>query len=150
MGTLREEVMVGVTCWALKFHLFKALVLSRISLGTNRQSCGRKHGVYLIGKPTTTQLASDIAFDDIKEVFLTKEWNSFHFLGKKLDYLHLKNFLKYECEVYLKQPLTNTTTTQDHCVLTAPLIINLPLKLDNGRVFLSLEILDHATFALVM
>ena len=33
-------------------------------------------------------------------------WNSFHFLGKKLDYLHLKVFLKYECELYLKQPLT--------------------------------------------
>jgi hypothetical protein len=28
MGTLREEAMVGVTCWALKFHLFKALALS--------------------------------------------------------------------------------------------------------------------------
>ena len=25
---------------------------------------------------------------------------------KKLHYLHLKDFLKYECELYLKQPLT--------------------------------------------
>ena len=33
-------------------------------------------------------------------------WISFHFLGKKQDYLHLKDFLKYECELYLKQPLT--------------------------------------------
>ena len=32
------------------------------------------------------------------------------------DYLHLKDFLKYECELYLKQPLT-PTTTQDHCCL---------------------------------
>jgi hypothetical protein len=35
----------------------------------------------------------------IKEGFLAKEWNSFHLLRKKLDYLHLKNFLKYECEL---------------------------------------------------
>jgi hypothetical protein len=38
-------------------------------------------------------------------VFLGKEWNSFHLLGKELDYQHLKDFLKYECELYLKQPL---------------------------------------------
>ena len=44
--------------------------------------------------------------NDIKEAFLAKEWNSFHLLGEKLDYLHLKNFLKYECELYLRQPLT--------------------------------------------
>ena len=42
----------------------------------------------------------------IKEVFLAKEWDSFHLTRKKLDDLHLKDFLKYECELYLKQPLT--------------------------------------------
>jgi hypothetical protein len=40
----------------------------------------------------------------------------FHLFGKKLDYLHLKDFLKKECELYLKQPLT-PTTTQEHCCL---------------------------------
>ena len=45
--------------------------------------------------------------DDIKEAFLAKEWNSFHLLVKKLDYLHLKDFLKYEYELYLKQQLTS-------------------------------------------
>jgi hypothetical protein len=40
------------------------------------------------------------------EAFLAKEWNSFHLLGKRLDYLHLKGFLKYQCKLYLKQPLT--------------------------------------------
>jgi hypothetical protein len=50
--------------------------------------------------PTT----SKIALDDIKEVFLAKEWNSFHLSEKKIDYLHLKDFLKYECELYSKQP----------------------------------------------
>ena len=49
--------------------------------------------------PTT----SKITLDNIKESFLAKEWNSFHLSGKKLDYLHLK---LYECELYLKQPLT--------------------------------------------
>ena len=30
----------------------------------------------------------------------------FSSLGKKLDHLHLKDILKYECELYLNQPLT--------------------------------------------
>ena len=34
-----------------------------------------------------------------------KKWNSFHLSRKKLNYLHLEDFLKYECELYLKQPL---------------------------------------------
>lgn len=28
-------------------------------------------------------------FTAIKHVFPAKDWNSFHFMGKKLDYLHL-------------------------------------------------------------
>ena len=42
-----------------------------------------------------------------KEVFLAKEWHCFHRFGKKLDCLHLKDILKYECELYFKQPLTS-------------------------------------------
>jgi hypothetical protein len=34
MGTLRTEAVVGVTCWELKSHLFKALVLSIFTHGT--------------------------------------------------------------------------------------------------------------------
>jgi hypothetical protein len=50
---------------------------------------------------------SIITFDDLKEASLgTKEWNSFHLSWKKLDYLHIKDVIKYECESYLKQPLT--------------------------------------------
>ena len=41
----------------------------------------------------------------MKEVVLAKEWNSFHLSRKKLDYLHLEDFLKYERKLYLKQPL---------------------------------------------
>ena len=47
-----------------------------------------------------------ITYVDFKEVFLAKEWNSFHLSRKKLDHLHLKDFLKLKCELYLKQPLT--------------------------------------------
>jgi len=43
----------------------------------------------------------------IKEAFLVKEWYSFHCSRKELDYLHLKDFLKYECKLYLEQPLTS-------------------------------------------
>ena len=39
-------------------------------------------------------------------VFSCQEWNSFQLSGKELVYLHLKDFLKYECELYLKQALT--------------------------------------------
>ena len=43
----------------------------------------------------------------MKEVFLAKGWSFFSQLsGTKLDYLHLKDFLKYKCEFYLKHPLT--------------------------------------------
>ena len=54
--------------------------------------------------PTT----SKFTFVNIKEVFLAKESNSFHLSGRKLDYLHLKDLLKYKCEWYLKQPLTTS------------------------------------------
>jgi hypothetical protein len=51
-------------------------------------------------------ITSKITYDNFKEAILAKKWNSFHLLGKKLDYLPLKDFLKYECALYLKQPLT--------------------------------------------
>jgi hypothetical protein len=49
-------------------------------------------------------ITSRITYEDIKEAFLAKEWNSFHLSKKNLDYLHLKDFLKYKCELYLKFP----------------------------------------------
>ena len=50
-------------------------------------------------------ITSKTTFDDLKKVFLANKWNSFHLSWKKLDYIHLKDFLKYKCELYLKQPL---------------------------------------------
>jgi hypothetical protein len=51
--------------------------------------------------PTT----SKIVYDVIQEAFLAKEWNFFHLSWKILNYLHLTDFFKYECKLYLKQSL---------------------------------------------
>ena len=57
---------------------------------TNWQPCGRHHGGSIPwgnhNKPSSFEI------DDLKATFLTREWNSFHLLGKRLDYLHLKGF----------------------------------------------------------
>ena len=34
MGTLRKEVVIRATCWELKSHVFKALVLPTFTYGT--------------------------------------------------------------------------------------------------------------------
>ena len=65
---------------------------------------------------------SKIIFDDIKEVFLAKEWNSFHLLGKTLD------FLKYEYESYLKQSLTPS----QHKIIVASCTLNHRLAFEIG------------------
>jgi len=52
------------------------------------------------GKTHDYPTTSKTTYGDIKEAFLAKEWNSFHLFENKLDHLHLKDFLKYECELY--------------------------------------------------
>ena len=69
-----------------------------------------------------------IAYDDIKEAFLVKEWNSLH-LSEKLDYLHLKDFFKYKCELYLKQLLT----PPPHKIIAAYCTPNHKLVINIGR-----------------
>ncbi len=44
----------------------------------------------------------------------------------------------------------DTTTNTRSLLLTAPRTIGLPSKLDGGQLSLSLEIIDYATFALMM
>ena len=80
--------------------------------------------------------------------FLAKEWKSFHLLGKKLDYLHLKDSLKYVCGLYLKQLLTPPQCK----IIVAYHTSNqrLAIELDDGRLSLSLEILDNAVFGPTM
>jgi hypothetical protein len=95
-------------------HSPNTLPNNNLTPGTNRQPCGRHHGGSIPwgnhNKPSSFKI------DDLKAPFLTKEWNSFHLLGKILDYLHLKDFLKCQCKLYSKQPI-ETTTMQDHCCL---------------------------------
>ena len=56
---------------------------------------------------TTHQNSKSKKVDGLKKAFLANKWNSFHLLGKKVDYIHLKDFLKYECALlHLKQLLT--------------------------------------------
>ena len=57
------------------------------------------HGIYLIGNPVTTQSHQNKHLM-LSRHFIMQKWNSFHFLGKKLDYLYHMDFLKYECELY--------------------------------------------------
>jgi hypothetical protein len=63
-------------------------------------------GSMWLGNPTT----SKIKYDAIKEVLLAEEYNSFQLSGKKQDCLHFRDFLKYKCEMYLKQTIYATTT----------------------------------------
>ena len=94
---------------------------------TNQKPCGRHYGVYLTWKHPNH--IKRTIYDDIKEVFLVKEDNSFHHVGKILNYLHLKDSLKYKCEMNLKQPLTSP----QHKVLVAYHTSNRRLAIEIGR-----------------
>ena len=89
---------------------------------------------------------SIITFDDLKEDFLAKVWNSFHLSGKKLD---------FTSKIFSNTNMNCTLSNHGHhlnvgsLLLTTPQIIDLPLKLDNGQQFLSLEEISYATFALM-
>ena len=52
----------------------------------------------------------EIVLEAFKHTFHAMDWNPFHYTRKKLVYLHLKDFLSYGCELYLKQPLTPPNT----------------------------------------
>jgi hypothetical protein len=54
--------------------------------------------------------------DDIKEAFLARKWNSFHLLGKKLAFVHLKDFYQI-CMWIALEATMDSTTMQDHCCL---------------------------------
>ena len=59
---------------------------------------------------------SKITYGDIKEAFLAKEWNSFHFLGKKLGLPPPQGFSQIRMSIVLEATI-DTTTTKDHCCL---------------------------------
>ena len=80
-------------------------------------------------EPMTPNHIKKTTYVDTKEVFLSKEWNSFHLFGKKLYYLRLKDSLNYDCKSYLKQPLTPL----QHEIIAAYHTSNHRLAIENGR-----------------
>ena len=82
---------------------------------------------------------SKIIFDDLKEAFVVEVWNSFHLLEEKPDYLHPK----VKLNINVNFPWSNLwhQSNTKSMLLTTPRIKDLPLKLDDGRLFLSLEII---------
>ena len=91
--------LLSVFCQASSLSL-NTLTNKGLTLCTNRQPYGRHHGIYLLGKPMPTQHQKSHLMVSRRFSF-AKIWNSFHLLGKKLNYSHLKDFLKYKYEVYL-------------------------------------------------
>lgn len=78
-----------------------------------------------------------------KRFFLLKNEVPPNSQGQKLDYLLFKDFLKFKCELYLKQELT-PNTIQGHCFLLH--IIDLPFQLVDGQLSLPLEIIYYVVF----
>ena len=96
----------------------------------------------------TYDTTSRIKFDDIKEVFHATEWDSSRLSRKILDYLHLKDFLQYQCELELKQP-----STPPRCkIIVAYCTLHHRLATEIGRrsIIATLEIIDYLTFALIV
>ena len=77
------------------------------------------------GQPNNTK----ITFGINEEAFPANEWNSFRLFGKKLDYRHVMDFLKYKCELYLKQPLA----PPQHKIIVAYCTSNHRLAIKIGR-----------------
>ena len=71
------------------------------------------YALYLISlsismeKPMTSQHHQQVIFDDLEEVFLPKSGFLYPSPWEEVEYVHLKDFLKNECVLYLKQSLTS-------------------------------------------
>ena len=136
--------------WSMKQpHFHDTLFNKDLAPGIDWQPCGRHHRVYLIEEPIATQRRQKSHLLISKRLFLLE--NSFHLLGKKLFYLHLKDSLlnmNMNCTWSNHWQHPNTRSL----LLIAPRIIDLPLKLDGGQLSLtlSLEIISYATFALII
>ena len=72
---------------------------------TDKLSCERHHDVYFIGKPMTTQHYQYPNLMISRRLFLLKS-GTFHLSWKKLNYIHFRDFLIYECQLHSKQLLT--------------------------------------------
>ena len=96
-------------------------------------------------------MTSKIIFDDLEETFLAEGWNSFHPSVKKIDYLHLKEFLIYECDLtYLKQPLTPPQCKIFVIFAYRPQIIAFIETEQRSTIPMISRVNSIATFALIM
>ena len=120
-----------------------------LTLGTNQQPCGKHHGVYLIGIPMTTQPYQKQHMMMSRRLFLLKSGTLSISQGRDQSTSTSRiriPFLKYECELYLKQPLAPPQCK----IIVAYRTSNNRLATKIGRwvTTLSPQILDYATFLL--
>ena len=104
--------------------LSQHLVEQEANTCRNRRPYGRHHGKFM---PTQHQKSYSMIS---RRLFLLKKNVTLSIsLGKKLEYLHIKDFLKYKCVLYLKQPLTPPQRN----IIVAHLTSNHRLAIGIGR-----------------
>ena len=122
-----------------QLHFPDTLPYKDLTLGTNQQPCERHHGVYLIGETHDNPTPSKMTFDDLKEAFTAKAWNSFYLLQGR-------HQISSTSRIFSSTNVNCTWSNHWHnpqckvIIATTPRIIDWPLKLDGGRPSLSLEI----------
>ena len=82
----------------------------------------------------------------LRRFFLPKSGFLYPSPWEEVEYVHLKDFLKNECVLYLKQSLTSPPARS--LLLTAPRIIDLPFNVTGDHLSLSLEMTNYATLFL--
>ena len=106
--------------------------------------CEKHHWVYLIGAPMTTQLHQKQHMIISSRLFLLKSGT--------LSISQGRNHITSTSRIFSNTNVNCTWSNHWHChnarssLPTTPRIIDLPLKLDDDQLSLSLEILDYATF----
>jgi hypothetical protein len=110
-------------------------LMSRILQGTNCWA-------------NTTKHSPKIKSDALKVAFLATEWNSVHHM--KETRLAPPQGLSQLWMWIVLEAIVDTNTNTQWLLLTTPRIIDLSLKLASGQLSQSLEIRDHAIFALTL
>ena len=79
MDTLRKEAVIGVTCWELKFHLFKALVLPTFIYGNGIQGDDLKNFHWKVFKKgMKMHMMSRIKVCSSTIIFASQIWRTSH------------------------------------------------------------------------
>ena len=104
-----------------------------------------------LGNPwQPNHIKNSIAYGDIKEAFLVEVWSSFHLSREKQDFLTSTPMVLSN----MNMNCTWSNQWRNHnarsLLPTTPRTADLSLNLDDGLLFLALEILDYATSAPTM